>query len=209
MSETNTDETWTTQGAVARSLGVSSRLIRQWVTDHHDAPAPVDKKWPLHAWQEFVERKGLGKLRDEANASLEQLKIREQELKNEQRQSVIDLNREKMRIMSGAYIPADQIEADLGPLIAEFQLLVTERDLEMSNWSPGHTTGEIRVKQRETLDAVFDKIRSGSADLVSKAQRNIKKLLANETTPVNAPGQGRPKSTKRKPAKKAAKRATT
>ena len=91
-------------------------------------------------------------------------------------------------------------------MIAEFQLLVTERDLELSNWSPGHTTGEIRVKQRETLDAVFDKIRSGSTELVSKAQRNIKKLLANEPTPVNAPGQGRPKSTKRKPAK--AKRAT-
>jgi len=211
MSKTNTaatNETYTTQGAVAKSLGVTGRMIRKWREDHHDAPAKVDKQEPLHAWQAFVERKGLSGLQDEANASLEAMKIEEQRLRNLFRQSQIDLNTEKLLIMTGAYIPRAEIEAQLAPLIAEFQMLVTERDIEMSNWSPGHTTGEIRVRQRTTLDAVFDAIRSGAADLMATAQSNTKKMLANEATPINAPGQGRPKSATRKPAKKAAKRKT-
>jgi len=201
------DETYTTQGAVAKSLGVTSRMIRKWREDHHDAPAKVDKQEPLHAWQAFVERKGLSGLQDEANASLEAMKIEEQRLRNLFRQSQVDLNTEKLLIMRGAYIPRDEIEAQLAPLIAEFQMLVTERDIELSNWSPGHTTGEIRIKQRTTLDAVFDAIRNGASDLMATAQSQTKKMMANEATPINAPGQGRPKSATRKPAKKAAKKA--
>lgn len=156
---------------------------------------------------EWVEARGKDKLSDEANASMEAMKLEEQRLKNERLRGQVEHDKEKIKIIKGQYIPRDEVENQMVPLIAEWQAYEKDRDIDLSNWAPGRSTGEIRVHQDETRDELFRKIRDGMTTFINQLQNSSAKALADEKTSINMPGQGRPKEATSARAKKEATKA--
>lgn len=206
--------TLTTQGKVAQAIGVTVAVLRHWREAYADAPARVDGREPLEHWQEWVNKNKADIPAMKAGTStLKDLKAEEQTLRNERLRGQIELDRERVKVLRGQYIPRGEVENQIAPLVAEIISLIDERDTEASNWCPGRTTGEIRAKQKETRDIMFEKIRNGITSFCDAAQELGKRNLASEPTSVNSPGAGRPRNpnSERSKArvKKAAKKAIT
>ncbi len=194
-----------TQLACAKACNVTARELRAWRERYPDSPEQIDGKEDLIAWQKFLNTHGFERLRGEDKADMATMKLAEQANKLLKQEEEIQLLKHKNAVMSGVYVPRTEIEAQLVPLVAEFQTLIEDRDVILSNWCPGHSTGEIRARMRETRDEVFLRIRNGITQLVEDAQTEAQKSITNEN--LNAPGQGRPKNPNSQRSKQAAKKA--
>lgn len=194
----------TTQAAVARALGCSTLSMRLWRQKFPDCPKKVDGKEPLQAWKDWhavnkADAEGATDAELQKREELKTQKLREEVIQKQKQNRELD---QKYEIMRGKYIPRDEVETGLAPLVAELMQLIADRDIETSNYSPGRTTGEMRAHLTETRDAMFHSIREGVTGFIDTAQSVGQLRLASEPTSVNAPGAGRPRDPKSERSKK-------
>lgn len=196
----------TTQAAMARMLGCSSQSLRLWRKRFPDCPKKVDGKEPIEAWQEWhaANKASAEGATDEHLNNMEDLRLQEQREKVLWLQTRREESELKQQVMRGKFIPREEVESQLAPLVAELMQLVIDRDIETSNYSPGRSTGEMRAHLTETRDAMFAKIREGVTGFIDAAQSMAQLKLASEPTSVNAPGAGRPRDPKSERSKKRA-----
>lgn len=193
---------------VSTEVGVGVSTLAVWRNRYDDAPVnDPETGEDLKAWREWMKARGLPRKKTSEIDGMPDATLEEKRAAIDLKRVQIEKHEEQIKIMRGQYIPRDEIERQLAPLVAEFQNMMRERDIELSNWCPGHKTGEIRIRMRDTLDDVFKRIRDGVTDLVDSAQRDTQKRMAGDGTGVNSPGAGRPKEKNSRRSKATAKKA--
>lgn len=189
---------------LGKALGVSPATVTDWRRKFDDCPKRGKSGEDVEAWRRWCADNDLPKLsrvQSSANSqaeladgelSMAELSRLDKEATYRLKLKQIEVHEEKLKVMRGQYVPREEIENELAPLVAGLQAALEDRDTSISAWAGGRATPEIRERLRSTLDDIFRKVRDDLIDLVSMAERKAAKDIALEPVGVNLPGAGRP-----------------
>lgn len=188
---------------IGEALGVPAATITGWRRRYKSCPRRGKNGESLKSWQKWCEENGFPKAQGsttepqesepvDGGLSVQEIARLDKEAAYKLKLKQIEVHDEKLKVMRGQYVPREEVENELAPLIAGLQAAIEDRDTSIASWAGGRTTPEIRERLRSTLDDIFRGVRDNLIDLVSLAEKKAAKEIALEPTGVNLPGAGRP-----------------